>query len=119
MEKLRLCKSFDELRVGMVIVTTPCARCSGAHRGVLMPGNDRYTKWPDGTREPPPNFLKIPAASCAARTRNAVTARAVREGRIYIVDDGLDLQADREQARIDKLASDRLSESHRRSPVMR
>lgn len=49
-ERLRLVKSFDELREGVIVVIKPCPLCGGSHRGMIANANTDEALSMDGER---------------------------------------------------------------------
>lgn len=59
-ERLELVQSFDELRVGLIVVVKPCF-CGGAHRGLLL---SLGHGWSDSDPRPRPFFALEPRPPC-------------------------------------------------------
>lgn len=96
-ERLRQAKSRDEIKVGVVIVMRGCGRCDGDHRGMVDGFLDCLGEW-NGTLTAGSGFSVIPAPGCVFPQRfAAIPWAAIPMGRIWIVEDGLDEQADAER----------------------
>lgn len=102
-EKLRKCERFEELRAGMLVVLRDCKwGCPRPHRVLLID----YAHAVD-TENPVDGItigrgweaLPAPSAPHASRSRFWVTERPVQEGRVYIVETGVDKETTRETAR--------------------
>jgi hypothetical protein len=91
-ERLKLVESFDELRVGMIVVITACAFCDGTHRGILTDCNDELSENADGSVDDDMSWDYSPTPECCGGPDivSCFSADAVEDGRIYRVLDGLE-----------------------------
>ena len=90
-EKLRRVERFEELRAGMVVVISPCLWCVNKHRGILTRRETGRSVSPDGGAWHGARFLFLPEVHEDDQSLSlSVTALGVAQGRIFIVEDGLE-----------------------------
>jgi hypothetical protein len=95
-ERLKLVESWNELRVGIIVVYSPCAHCGASHRAILTsyaaPGR---VETHDGKQVVSDGWNYEPAASCESTwgdpgARARIGQIAVTKRRLFIVEDGLE-----------------------------
>lgn len=91
-EKLRLCKSFEELRAGMLVVYRKCGTCgNGTHRGILLASNES------------PWLALMPKPPCVppGYVEGIISSASVERRKVYIVETGNDDTAERNEGKLD------------------
>lgn len=113
-EKLRKCKSFDELREGMLVETRNCRLCGSLRCRVLLIG--RAVQSSTGIH----GWVMAPNCHHFDRCKYCVTGvngfrcaghglvlpQSVAEGRVYIVITGNDDEAEQAQGKLDESIRD-------------
>ena len=91
-EELVLVRSFDELRLGMLVVYRSCSFCNGQHRGMLLRLNDG--PWVDARGDRgngDPMWELSPTPSCTSGwITMSISRDAVANRKVYRVVDGLE-----------------------------
>lgn len=91
-EKLRKVTSFGDLKIGQITVCTDCAACgAGQCRGLIVKFDPQIMMFKPITKTTHvgPAFLTYP--HCTPRAvYGAVEPCAVQEGRVFVVEDGLE-----------------------------
>lgn len=89
MEKLRQAKTFSELKSGMIVVVKSCD-CGSSHRGILTNRDIVIGPVVDDK-----GWAFEPAPKCADGFLGyGIDHHSVSSGYVFIVEDGLDLEAE-------------------------
>jgi hypothetical protein len=95
MERLRLCKSFDELRTLLQVEVRGCAVCGGKHRGTLVEKTSKRVPLSPTNIDwvicwivtPRPECAKVVDRALGVKPEWVVTPVAVEQGRVFIIED--------------------------------
>jgi len=95
-EEVELVTSFDQLRAGLIVWVNPCRRCSGRHRGILVPwrgGATIYNYDDTLSDEQTAAHEMLPKPPCEPRPRRVITPDGVAAGIVYrLVDRTMDAE---------------------------
>lgn len=99
--KRRLVRDFSELSPGMLVVISPCTICGSGEHEVILMGKSEYARAIDGRSEP--YYPALPEHHGRVRGYPiGVSPGTVRDGLVWRVEDGLDLDAEKQAEKPEK-----------------